>query len=127
MPRCPIQAIVDAYHAACCPPMPRVAKLTDARRQFIRARWHEAPERQSLEWWQGYWQHCADSAFLRGEGDGQPGRPPFLADMEWLTRPANMVKVLEGKYHREARPEDMLNRTQRINLATARWAKEHGL
>ncbi|MER2551780.1 MAG: hypothetical protein ABTQ28_00760, partial [Thauera sp.] len=30
------------------------------------------------------------------------GRPPFELDLEWIVSPANFVKIIEGKYHREA-------------------------
>jgi hypothetical protein len=30
--------------------------------------------------------------------DGCEGKAPFQADLEWLVRPTNFNKVIEGKY-----------------------------
>jgi hypothetical protein len=38
------------------------------------------------------------SEFLTGQTEGRNGRKPFIADLEWLMRPQNFAKVIEGKY-----------------------------
>jgi hypothetical protein len=35
-----------------------------------------------------------------GRAPPQQGKPPFRADLEWLTKAANFAKIAEGKYHR---------------------------
>jgi len=118
----PIQAIVEAYHAACCPPMPKVVKLTPNRKALIKARWHEDKERQSLQWWERFFVYCSQSTFLMGEQEGRDDRPPFMADLEWLVRPGNIVKVLEGKYHREAVRH--LSRFERVAIKNAETVRK---
>ena len=69
---------------------------TSQRQALLRGRWREHPD---LDWWRGYLSHVAESAFLTGRAPPAPGRQPFLADLEWLVRPANMARIYEGKYH----------------------------
>jgi hypothetical protein len=94
--RTPIQQIVGLYHEH-CPSLPRVAKLTPARRQAIRARWRN--ELTSLEDWADYFAVVERSDFLAGRAAPTGGRSkPFVADFDFLTKQANVVKVMEGKY-----------------------------
>jgi hypothetical protein len=39
------------------------------------------------------------SRFLTGKAEPGPGRKPFVATLEWLLRPKNFAKVVEGTYH----------------------------
>lgn len=111
---CPYERLVDAYHQ-CMPDNPRVRKLTDARRRQLRARWNECHEPigksfgyatvdEGVEKWRQFFQVCALSEFLTGRTTPQPGRAPFVADLEWLTASANFIRILENKYHRESQP-----------------------
>lgn len=100
-PVCPHDQIVELYHRL-CPVLPRVVVWTDARRKFLQARWRESPKHQSLEFWERYFGYVANSPFLLGSGSSRPGEAAWQADLEWLVRPSNFVKVIEGKYHREA-------------------------
>jgi len=95
-PPCPQQAIVDLYHAT-LPTLRRVKDWSEERQGYLRARWRESPDRQNLDWWQGYFEHVGGSDWLMGRRPGGNGRP-FDCDLEWLVRPTNFVKVLEGKY-----------------------------
>lgn len=97
---CPVEKIVEAYHRI-LPMCPTVRILTDKRRAQIRQRWREDPERRSLEWWERYFGYVAKSKFLTGRADPTNGRPPFIADVEWLTTPSKMAKTIEGRYHHE--------------------------
>lgn len=96
---CPYQTIVDLYHEK-LPMCPRVAKLTDNRKSHVRARWKT--DLETLAKWRNYFDYVAESPFLTGRTDGNHGRPPFISDFDWLIKPANVVKVAEGKYHRSA-------------------------
>lgn len=111
-PACPAEEIIELYHAA-MPDNPRVRVLNDARRKTIRARWKEAASleckpfgyssrEEGLEAWRQFFEVCADSDFLTGRAPAQPGKPPFLADIDFLMSPAGFAKCLENKYHREA-------------------------
>lgn len=94
---CPFVEIVAAYHES-LPAHPRVEKLTDARRGLIRQRWLQ--DLPTLEAWRNYFADVAASKFLTGRTEPRPGKPPFIADLEWLCRPSSFAKVAEGKYHR---------------------------
>lgn len=102
---CPHQAIISLYHEI-LPALSKVLNWTPARSQMLRTRWKEDPDRQSLEWWRYYFGIVACSDFLQGKIEGSNGRKAFKADLEWLVRPQNMVKVIEGKYANETPLDD---------------------
>lgn len=93
----PYQKIVDLYHE-CLPSNPRCEILTAARKGYIAARWNSG-KLPDLENWQGYFTYCSKSKFLTGQVDPAPGRKRFVANLEWLTKESNFVKIFEGKYH----------------------------
>lgn len=94
---CPIQRIVDLYHE-CLPDLPRCEKVTDARAGYLRQRWRQ--DLPDLGDWRNFFGYVGQSRFLTGKAPGRNGQPPFVADLEWLTKPANYAKIAEGKYHR---------------------------
>lgn len=108
---CPVQKIIDAYHAA-MPNNPRVKILNERRRKLIGARWREAAKlacepfgyatvADGLVAWAKFFEICGQSDFLTGRTTGSNGRPPFVADIDFLMSPAGFTKTLENKYHRE--------------------------
>ena len=80
------------------PELPKITDWTTERQALLRARWNDKPERRRSEWWIEYFNTVRKSSFLMGQSDPAPGRKLFRADLEWLVRKQNMVKVLEGKY-----------------------------
>lgn len=66
------------------------------RERALRTRWREDPTRQSVDWWRGFFEHVAKSDFLMGRVEG-PRK--WSADLGWLLKRENFVKVCEGKYH----------------------------
>jgi hypothetical protein len=97
--QCPHQSIIDLYHRTL--PTGRMVKVWNATRKTkLRARWREDKKRQSLAWWERLFSYIAESEFLTGK-TSTPGRPPFELDLEWIISPANLVKIIEGKYHRQ--------------------------
>jgi hypothetical protein len=92
---CPTQAIIDLYHKI-LPDLPEVRAWNYRRKIWLRARWREHP---TLEWWEEYFEHVAESDFLRGRSKPKNGDMPFLASLEWLINPAHFANVIEGKYH----------------------------
>ena len=74
--------------------LPRVKVWGEARKAILRARWREEPGRQDLDWWREFFRGVADSDFLCGRS----GNGSFIASLEWLVRPKNFPKVLEGNY-----------------------------
>lgn len=63
------------------------------RKKILKSRWREDESRQNLEWWKYYFSIVLDSPFLLGENSKS-----WQADLEWLVRPRNFAKVLDGKY-----------------------------
>lgn len=109
---CPVGTLVDLYHEL-MPLNPRVKVISDARKRVIRARWMEAAQlkakpfgyttrTEGLNAWRRFFAVCAESEFLTGRAPAAPGKPPFVADIDFIFSPAGFVKTLENKYHREA-------------------------
>lgn len=98
--QCPHQEIIDLYHSI-LPTGRRVKIWSEARKTKLRARWREDSKRQNLDWWKRLFTYIAGSEFLTGKTSTKD-RMPFEIDLEWIITPANMVKIIEGKYHGEA-------------------------
>ena len=96
--KCPHDAVIALYHEI-LPMCPPVRMWHPARRSLLQSRWREDKKRQDIEWWRGYFEHVKQSRFLTGNILNQDGKPPFIADLEWLIRPNNFAKVIEGKYN----------------------------
>jgi len=88
----PMKQIIELYHEI-LPMMPKVKKLTKTREGQIRQRW-KSGDIANLEEWREYFEFVAQSKFLTGKTE-----KPFYADLEWLTKESNFVKVWENKYH----------------------------
>lgn len=91
----PFQAIIDLYHEM-LPSLPRMLKLTTTRKGYIRQRWIE--DMPELDNWRNFFDHVSQSDFLMGRVPGREGKPPFRADLEWITKPSNFAKIAERKY-----------------------------
>lgn len=94
---CPQQQIIDLYHQT-LPTGRQIREWTPARATALRNRWRESQKRQSLDWWQRFFTYCSTSPFLTGQVT-TPGRKPFELSLDWLIKPENMAKVIEGAYH----------------------------
>jgi len=88
---CPHKEIVALYHEI-LPELRQVRAWNATREKRLRARWREDRRRQSLSWWRSYFERVGSSSFLVGK------KTDWSADFDWLVRPTNMAKVLEGKY-----------------------------
>ena len=108
-PECNHQAVIDLYHEV-LPTLNRIEIWNNARQGYLRSRWREvaaelAKEGQSfdeasiLDWWRSFFAHIGRSKFLTGRAEGVKGEP-FKADLEWIIRPTNFAKIIEGKYHK---------------------------
>jgi len=97
----PYRKIIEIYHEE-CPDLPRVKVLNETRKRLLRARWKEKPD---LNFWREYFKKVHKSDFLCGRVDPRDGRQPFIADFEWLIRPSNFAKVLEGRYDNRDSPK----------------------
>ena len=99
-PSCPHEAIIAAYHRL-LPMLPQVREWTQARRALLATRWRERAERQTVAWWENLFAWiAAECPFLIGQGTAIGDREPFLASLEWIVRPKNFPKVVEGHYQR---------------------------
>lgn len=95
-PPCPHDRIIALYHET-LPELRRIREWNETRRRLLQRRWAEQPERQDLAWWRRFFEYVRTSKFLMGQTVGRDGRP-FDCDLEWLVKPTNFAKVVEGKY-----------------------------
>jgi hypothetical protein len=109
IPDCPHEQIIGLYHEI-LPANPRVIEWNATRAGYLRSRWREkakpngkhagyAAVADGLEFWRRFFHWCAESKFLVGQAEGAGDKRPFVADLEWLIRPTNFAKVIEGRYH----------------------------
>jgi uncharacterized protein YdaU (DUF1376 family) len=105
IPDCPQVLLVALYHEA-LPTLPRMLEWNNQRQAYARGRWREkavsepyATVEDGLAYWRGFFAWVAKSDFLMGRVQARGERKPFLADLEWLLKPTNFAKVIEGKYH----------------------------
>jgi uncharacterized protein YdaU (DUF1376 family) len=107
-PGCNHQAVISLYHQH-LPTLRKVEVWNTARQGYLRQRWREVAAEISatesvvtteavLKWWEGFFRHVGKSNFLTGKVNSKDGRA-FLADLEWVIKPSNFAKIIEGKYH----------------------------
>lgn len=82
--------------------LPRVRDWTPQRQALLRNAWKRDKARQTLDWWRELFGYIAQSDFLTGKVD-RAGGVPFEADLEWIVRPKNLPKIIEGKYENRRR------------------------
>jgi len=70
-----------------------------SRQSALRSRWREDDARQSLTWWDGFFQYIARIDFLMGRTSAQD-RTPFVITIDWVLELKNFTKILEGVYER---------------------------
>jgi uncharacterized protein YdaU (DUF1376 family) len=110
--QCPTDTLVNLYHEL-MPLNPQVKVVNATRKTAIKARWLEASKltckpfgyttmADGLDAWRRFFTICADSPFLTGLAPPSPGKPPFIADIDFIFAPSSFAKILENKYHREA-------------------------
>ena len=94
------QAVLDAFHES-CPSLPKVLKLSDSRKKAIKARLNDF----GLEDIKRAFALTEQSDFLKGTN-----ATGWQAGFDWLMKPANLTKVLEGNYenkHKAGKPGSM--------------------
>lgn len=85
----PYEKIMQLYNATCSS-LPKIKIIDGQRRKAVAARWRTY---QSIEPFAELFRKAEASAFMRGDND-----KGWTADFDWIIRPTNMAKVLEGKY-----------------------------
>ncbi|MTD34008.1 replication protein [Paludibacterium denitrificans] len=105
---CPHAQLIDLYHEE-LPTCRQVREWNDARKSLMRARWNEKLAagkyhdlQTGLAYWRRFFAYVNQSDFLTGRSEPGNGRKVFVADLEWIIRPTNFAKIVEGKYHEEA-------------------------
>lgn len=92
----PYSAIVQMYHSQLSE-LPAVAKLTETRKRYIKNLYlDDLPTKKD---WEDFFEYVKQSDFLMGRSQQFGDRKPFIASLEWITKPANFVKILESNYH----------------------------
>lgn len=99
----PYEKIKDLFHEICVS-FPKVMKLNDARKKTIKARYNEY--NFDIEIFRTLFTKAEESNFLKGDNDNN-----WSATFDWLLKPQNMIKVLEGNYE---------NKQQTFNRKTTR-------
>ena len=107
LPSCNHQGVIDLYHKH-LPTLRRIEVWNETRKGYLRQRWREVgdelaktKEIQSsdiLGWFAEFFEHINQSKFLTGRVNDKSGRS-FVADLEWILKPSNFAKIVEGKYH----------------------------
>tara|TARA_R110000868_G_scaffold353021_1_gene614255 strand:- start:180 stop:947 length:768 start_codon:yes stop_codon:yes gene_type:complete len=107
LPDCQHQAVIDLYHQH-LPTLRRVEVWNAARQGYLRQRWREVAAELGkdkptggdavLGWFADFFGHINKSKFLTGKVNSKDGRA-FAADLEWILKPSNFAKIVEGKYH----------------------------
>ncbi len=107
LPTCDHKTIVELYHQH-LPTLRRVEVWNDTRKGYLKQRWREVAVDLAkteavtaeimLNWWADFFQHIGKSKFLTGKVNSRDGRA-FVADLEWIIKPTNFAKIVEGKYH----------------------------
>jgi len=107
LPNCDHEKVIALYHQH-LPTLRRVEVWNETRKGYLRQRWREVAEELSKEkqvqvsdiltWFTDFFVHIGTSKFLTGRVNSKDGRP-FIADLEWILKPSNFAKIVEGKYH----------------------------
>ncbi|RLB91967.1 MAG: hypothetical protein DRH10_00625 [Deltaproteobacteria bacterium] len=92
---CPHLKIVELYNSILGDALPKVKPelWKGTRRIRLVSRWKEDPGRQSLSWWNIYFNRIKSYPFLLGNNDRR-----WTADLDWILKSSNMAKILEGRY-----------------------------
>lgn len=85
----PFSQIVELYHTICTS-YPKLRAVEGNRQKQIAARWKKYG---GIDAFRELFEKAEASDFLKGDND-----KAWTADFDWLIRPTNMSKVLEGKY-----------------------------
>ncbi|MBO5839778.1 MAG: hypothetical protein J6R06_08910, partial [Bacteroidales bacterium] len=104
------QEIINLYHEN-CPSLPKVTKITDARKKLINARLKE----YTMDDLKKAFKLAEESDFLTGRSGKWGG-----ANFDWIMNTNNIVKILEGNYtnknqNKPKSPTDIYRQYQRSN------------
>ena len=86
----PYHEVIDMYNDICSLRLPKVIKVSDARRRRIKSRFADG---YTIEDFRTLFKTAVETPFLCGENSRS-----WAANFDWLIEPGNMLKVLEGNY-----------------------------
>jgi len=104
---CPHEKIRELYNSL----LPELVTCTNRNKVFdkhTKSRWNESKDRQDMTWWENFFKSVRDSDFLMGRTD-----KPFTCSLDWLVKPSNFTKVLNGNY---------INRNNTQKGSIEKWA-----
>lgn len=88
-PSVPFTEIMKRYNEICVS-FPKIKNIDGQRRKAVAARWRTY---QKIEVFEELFQATEASNFMKGDNDRN-----WNADFDWIMKPTNFSKVLEGKY-----------------------------
>jgi hypothetical protein len=92
-PTVPYEKIFNSY-AVKLPTLPQLQLKDKARKDLIKSAWNRDERFQTVEFWDKYFDYVHKSTFLMTDCKA--------IGFDWLMKPANFKKVLEGNYHEHA-------------------------
>ena len=102
---CPHEEVVNLYHSI-LPELRHIEVWSDTRKGYLKQRWREiltthklSSKAEGLEYFTEFFQFIRESPFLMGKVERKDGKP-FQADLEWILKPTNFIKIIERKYHK---------------------------
>ena len=106
LPPCPHQEILALWQKH-LPHLTQPRIWEGTRKASLKSRWIQASKpsafnetgyatiQNGLAWWESFFAYIADTTLAKGfESDGRV----WKADLEWVVRPANFQKIVDGKY-----------------------------
>ena len=112
--RADYQNVMNTYNEFCSPPLPKVLQLNETRKKHIKT--GDVTLNKNGLSWRYYFSLVAGSDFLTGR-DGRWLNCSF----DWLIKPANMLKVIEGNYTN--RPS--VGQIEKEDAAIREWEDRH--
>ena len=100
--------IIDAFHSA-CPNLPKVQLIHQNRKNAITARINEVGEETLLK----VFALAGQSEFLNGKNENH-----WTASLDWLLKPANFSKTLEGTYNKSTNHGNLKPNDPRASAAS---------
>ena len=107
-PGCPHQEIIALWQKH-LPQLTQPRVWEGARRNSLKARWIQAAKpspfnesgystlQDGLSWWSSFFAYVAETQLANGfDNNGRIWRP----DLEWVIKPANFQKIIDGKYEK---------------------------
>lgn len=105
------EELIGLYHKI-LPMCPKVKVWSKRSRKNVLKICTEHPDLQTLSGWEGYFRQVAQSPFLTGQ------KTDFIATLDWLVKPSNFEKVMNGRYSHEY---------DEITAGIEAWARKKGL